>query len=204
MCDALSALMNEVNRADVPSDDESKELAARAGGGDRNAANELVRRNMPLVVSLATRYSRDQDHDRLLELIQEGAIGMWRAAMGYDPSCGVKFVTYAYRAVDRQIRKKLAIRMKDQVIVCASPLKDSSGASSDYNRETAREIARAVECLSEADQYIICRRYGLDGDKRRSTLKEVGEVLGGVTGECIRQRQLDALEVLRERLDGVM
>lgn len=69
-------------------------LGRAARKGCRKARNELVQRNMRLVVDLASR-SGYRDEQELLDRIQEGAAGLIRAAEKFDPAKGCRFSTYA-------------------------------------------------------------------------------------------------------------
>lgn len=60
------------------------------------ARNRMVSANMRLVVAIAKRYANKQVHMAMQDLIQEGAIGLTRAAEKFDPARGYKFSTYAY------------------------------------------------------------------------------------------------------------
>ena len=60
------------------------------------ARNRMVSANMRLVVAIAKRYVNKQVHMGMQDLIQEGAIGLTRAAEKFDPARGYKFSTYAY------------------------------------------------------------------------------------------------------------
>lgn len=64
-------------------------------GGIR-ARNRMVSANMRLVVAIAKKYVNKQVHMTMQDLIQEGAIGLTRAAEKFDPARGYKFSTYAY------------------------------------------------------------------------------------------------------------
>ena len=72
---------------------EEAALAERIGRGDQDAWQDLVRHNLRLVVSIARRYSGQGLE--FSDLVQEGNLGLMRAARGFDPSFGTKFSTYA-------------------------------------------------------------------------------------------------------------
>jgi RNA polymerase sigma-32 factor len=92
--DPLRAYMAEVARHPVLSREEEQELALRfQRTGDVDAAYKLVAANLRLVVKIAHEYRRTAF--QLLDLIQEGNIGLMQAVKKYDPLRGVKLSTYA-------------------------------------------------------------------------------------------------------------
>ena len=92
--DPLAAYVQEINRHALLSREEEHALAVRfVENGDTAAARRLVESNLRLVVKLAYEYRRAHRH--LLDLIQEGNIGLMQAVKKYDPYRGVKLSTYA-------------------------------------------------------------------------------------------------------------
>ena len=91
--DSLTMFMNEVGRHDLLTAAQEVELAKRIERGDRQAKDRMINSNLRLVVSIAKRY---QGHGLPLgDLIQEGIIGLNRAAEKFDWRRGFKFSTYA-------------------------------------------------------------------------------------------------------------
>ncbi|MCA9528609.1 MAG: RNA polymerase factor sigma-32 [Myxococcales bacterium] len=92
--DPLALYMRDVNRYPVLSADEQHALAERyAKTGDVEAARTLVTTNLRLVVKIA--YDYRQAYKNLLDLVQEGNIGLMQAVKKYDPYKGVKLSSYA-------------------------------------------------------------------------------------------------------------
>ena len=92
--DPLSAYMAEVSRHSLLTREEEHTLAVRyRETGDVKAAYRLVQANLRLVVKLAHEYHRNPLN--LLDLVQEGNIGLMQAVKKYDPYRGVKLSTYA-------------------------------------------------------------------------------------------------------------
>ena len=92
--DPLRAYMAEVSRHPLLSREEEHALAVRyARTGDRDAAWRLVTANLRLVVKIAREYHRTMF--QLLDLVQEGNVGLMQAVKKYDPFKGVKLSTYA-------------------------------------------------------------------------------------------------------------
>ncbi|MCI5066070.1 RNA polymerase factor sigma-32 [bacterium] len=92
--DAFSAYMREIRRYPKYTREEEHELAVRyREKGDREAAYALVSSNLWLVVKLAKEYERSARN--MLDLIQEGNIGLLEAVKNYDPYRGVRFPSYA-------------------------------------------------------------------------------------------------------------
>src|SRR5207249_50882 len=91
--DALQQFLNEAGRYALLTAAEEVELAKRIERGDQAAKERMINANLRLVVSIAKRY---QGHDlSLLDLIQEGIIGLIRAVEKFDWRKGFKFSTYA-------------------------------------------------------------------------------------------------------------
>jgi RNA polymerase sigma-32 factor len=92
--DALSAYMAELRKYPPISREEEHELAVRwTEQGDRDAARRLVLSNLRLVVKIAMEYRRAWTN--VLDLIQDGNVGLLEAVQRYDPYQGVKLSTYA-------------------------------------------------------------------------------------------------------------
>lgn len=92
--DPLQQYLAEVRRHPLLDPEEEHALAVRwIEEGDRDAARQLVTANLRLVVSIARRYERA--FRNLLDLVQEGNIGLLEAVKNFDPYRGVRFPTYA-------------------------------------------------------------------------------------------------------------
>jgi RNA polymerase primary sigma factor len=104
--DALQLFLNEVRRHPLLTADEEVELAKRIERGDQEAKEHMINSNLRLVVSLARKY---QGHDLpLLDLIQEGILGLIRAAEKFDWRRGYKFSTYATFWIRQAIQRGIA------------------------------------------------------------------------------------------------
>ncbi len=92
--DPLQAYMRDVQRYSMLSPEETHALATRyASTGDVEAAKRLVTANLRLVVKIAFDYRRA--YRNILDLVQEGNIGLMQAVKKYDPNRGVKLSSYA-------------------------------------------------------------------------------------------------------------
>ena len=116
--DALQLFFNELSRHPLLSKEEEIELAKAIERGDLDAKEKLINSNLRLVVSNARRYMR-QDLN-LLDLIQEGILGLIRASEKFDYRKGFKFSTYATfwirQAIQRALEsKERTIRVPNQV-----------------------------------------------------------------------------------------
>ncbi len=92
--DPLSVYMHDTKRFPLLSREEEHELAVRlVEEGDSSAARRLVESNLRLVVKIAYEYQRA--HQNLLDMVQEGNVGLMQAVSKYDPYRGVKLSSYA-------------------------------------------------------------------------------------------------------------
>src|ERR687892_531406 len=104
--DTLQLFLRDVRRHPLLSAEEEIELAQRIERGDLEAKERMVNSNLRLVVSLAKKY---QGHElALLDLIQEGILGLIRAAEKFDWRKGYKFSTYATFWIRQAIQRGLA------------------------------------------------------------------------------------------------
>ncbi len=117
--DSLQLFLKDVGRVDLLTAAQEVELAKRIERGDHGAKQEMVEANLRLVVSIAKRY-RNQGLP-FLDLIQEGTIGLVRAAEKFDWRKGYKFSTYATWWIRQAVARALAdkartIRMPVHVV----------------------------------------------------------------------------------------
>ena len=109
--DALQLFLNEVGRYKLLTADEEVELAKRIERGDREAKDLMVNSNLRLVVSIAKKY---QGHGlSLLDLIQEGIIGLIRAVEKFDWRRGFKFSTYATWWIRQAVQRGVANKARE-------------------------------------------------------------------------------------------
>jgi RNA polymerase primary sigma factor len=104
--DALQLFLNEAAKWPLLTAEEEVELAKRVERGDKEAKERMINSNLRLVVSIAKRY---QGHDlALLDLIQEGIIGLIRAVEKFDWRKGFKFSTYATWWIRQAVQRGVA------------------------------------------------------------------------------------------------
>lgn len=106
--DAVQMYLKEIGRTPLLTSKEEKELAKRIEKGDETARKKLVQANLRLVVSLAKRYVNRSPHLSILDLIQEGNIGLSRAVDKFDYRKGFKFSTYATWWIRQAVTRALA------------------------------------------------------------------------------------------------
>ncbi len=104
--DALQLFLKDVGKVDLLTAAQEVELAKRIERGDHRAKQEMVEANLRLVVSIAKKY-RNQGLP-FLDLIQEGTIGLVRAAEKFDHRKGFKFSTYATWWIRQAVARALA------------------------------------------------------------------------------------------------
>ena len=104
--DSISMYLKEIGEKKILTPEEEKELGLKIAQGDSKAKEEFIERNLKLVVSIAKKYvGRGLD---LLDLIQEGNIGLMNAIDKYDVNKGFKFSTYATWWIKQSINRALA------------------------------------------------------------------------------------------------
>jgi RNA polymerase primary sigma factor len=106
--DPIQLYLKEIGLVSFLTAEQEKELARSIEAGDKEAMNRLMRANLRLVVSIAKRYVGKSPNLTLLDLIQEGNIGLRRAVEKFDWRKGYKFSTYATWWIRQAVTRALA------------------------------------------------------------------------------------------------
>lgn len=106
--DSIQMYLKEIGQHSLISGAQEKDLARRILAGDEEAKNILARANLRLVVSIAKKYVGRSSDLTLLDLIQEGNLGLFKAVDKFDWTKGFKFSTYATWWIRQAITRALA------------------------------------------------------------------------------------------------
>src|SRR5437660_8202618 len=200
--DALQLFLNEAGRYKLLTAAEEVELAKRIERGDRAAKDLMINSNLRLVVSIAKKY---QGHGlSLLDLIQEGIIGLIRAVEKFDWRRGYKFSTYATwwirQAVQRGVankartiripvhiverEQKIARAERDLVVKLGRPPEDAEVAkAAKLPLKQVREVREAARAVTSLDRPI--------GDENESAF---GDLFAGETAPPEEEVQVSLAE----------
>lgn len=146
--DSMKAYIQSIHEYELLTQEEEVELSARALQGDMAAINKLVESNLRLVISVAKSYTGCGLP--LLDLIQEGNIGLITAAKKYDATKGFRFSTYATYWIRQHISRALAnqarlIRVPANTVEALSKIRRITGElTQKYNRMPTDEEVAAV------------------------------------------------------------
>ena len=155
--DSVQMYLREIGTVSFLTADGEKELAKRIEKGDLEAKKRLARANLRLVVSIAKKYIGRSPHLTLLDLIQEGNLGLFRAVEKFDWRRGYKFSTYATWWIRQAITRALA----DQARTIRIPVHmvETISKYTQVRRRLLQDLGR--EPLSEE----IAAEMGVDVDK---------------------------------------
>ncbi len=215
--DPIQTYLREIGRIPLLTAEEEKELARRARAGDEEAKAKLAAANLRLVVSIAKRYTGLGLP--LLDLIQEGNVGLMRAVEKFDPERGYKFSTYATWWIRQAITRALtqtarSIRLPESLL---QRLRKIQEAESEWlqeygelptDEELAEVLGMPVEQIQEArqaPQYTPSLDQPLDEEEDGDELEQLignGSLpspLRTALKELRREELLKALESLSER-----
>ncbi len=106
--DSIQMYLREIGKYPLLNGEQERELAKRITEGDSEARNLLARANLRLVVSIAKKYVGRSPDLTLLDLIQEGNLGLFKAVDKFDFTKGFKFSTYATWWIRQAITRALA------------------------------------------------------------------------------------------------
>lgn len=106
--DSVQMYLREIGQYPLLNGEQEKDLAKRIIAGDEEARSLLARSNLRLVVSIAKKYVNRSPDLTLLDLIQEGNLGLFKAVDKFDHTKGYKFSTYATWWIRQAITRALA------------------------------------------------------------------------------------------------
>ncbi|HEV7702024.1 MAG TPA: sigma-70 family RNA polymerase sigma factor [Candidatus Paceibacterota bacterium] len=185
MHDSIQMYLKEIGQYPLIRAAEEKDLAKRIEHGDMEAKNLLARANLRLVVSIAKKYVGRSANLNLLDLIQEGNLGLFKAVEKFDWTKGYKFSTYATWWIRQSITRALAdqsrtIRIPVHMVETISKYKQvMRRLSQDLGREPlAEEIAtemdipvEKIHIIEKISQDTISLEQPIGDDDDKSTLE---------------------------------
>jgi RNA polymerase primary sigma factor len=138
--DPVADYLRQIGRTKLLTQVEERALAVRKDEGDQEAKQRLIEANLRLVVSVARRYSQSSGGITLLDLIQEGNLGLIRAVDKYDHNTGFKLSTYATWWIRQAISR--AIADKSRLIRLPVHINETLGRVRRVSRELASQYGR--------------------------------------------------------------
>jgi RNA polymerase primary sigma factor len=151
---ALNAYLREINRVSLLTAEEERDLAYRIREGDLEAREQMIQANLRLVVSIAKNYGGRGLS--LMDLVEEGNIGLMRAVEKFDPGQETRFSTYATWWIKQSIRRALVntvktVRIPSYLVEVISRLRHKTAElEQTLGREpTLAELAKALDLEEE-------------------------------------------------------
>lgn len=223
--ESTTALMREIKKIPTLTRDQEIALAARIQSGDRRAVNELVQANIRFAIQVAKQY---QGMGLELEdLIGFANVGLFEAAERFEPSKGVKFITFAVWYIRAELQKSLndlsrTVRIPSHRTATEeySTKSISTPVGDDENKETYADrylvadtivtsrdkrdlqfdLNRALAQLKPKQEEALRRNYGI-GLEYAQSMEQIGEEMG-ITNERARQLVRQA-EIALAGLKGI-
>lgn len=213
---ALDKYLQEIAREDLLSTEEEIQLAQRIKEGDRNALDKLTRANLRFVVSVAKQYQNQGLS--LPDLINEGNLGLIKAAEKFDETRGFKFISYAVWWIRQSILQAIAEQSRmvhlplNQIGSVSKIIKFQNKFEQEHERkpnsdEIAEKIdmpeAKVIDAMKANGKHISVDAPFADGDG--NSLLDVLPNTDEQTAdrqlflESLRKEIADALHTLDER-----
>lgn len=211
--DSVQTYLKEIGKTELLTGEEEKEYAKRIEKGDEEARQKFIKANLRLVVSIAKRYVNRTPYLSILDLVQEGNIGLARAVTKFDYRRGFKFSTYATWWIRQAITRALA----DQSRTIRIPVHmvETISKYTQAKRRLMQELGRdplpeeiAVEMgipvekvhhIQKISQEIVSLEAPVGDEDEESSLSEFVEDVHSLTPSQIASQAL-----LRERIKEIL
>ena len=203
--DSLQLFLNEIGRYPLLTADEEVALAKRIERGDLAAKEQMINSNLRLVVSIAKRY---QGHGlSLLDLIQEGVLGLIRAVEKFDWRRGFKFSTYATWWIRQAVQR--GVQNRSRVIRVPVHVAELERKASRTERELTGQLGRVPteEEVAKAAKIPLDKlQQAREAVRTLASLdRPVGEDESATLGDLIASSDVDPVqEVLVNLGDGAL
>ena len=212
----LETYLRDISRYQPLTPEQELTLATRARQDDTEARNQLIHAHLSLVVRVAKVYM--PPCDEIMDLIQEGNIGLIYAVDKFDPTRGTKFSTYAFYWINKHIQRFLNHEPDDLVsldmeindgsetLLLSDTIEDKGtilggqtiphiDAVMEYE-EMQSKVREMLSRLPEREREVIRLLYGLDNYPVLSR-NEVAQIIG-VTPQFISRIRIDSLRQLEK------
>ncbi len=159
----LDKYLHDISRVDMITPDEEVELAKKIQAGDDSALEKLTKANLRFVVSVAKQYQNRGLS--LQDLINEGNLGLLKAAKRFDHSKGFKFISYAVWWIRQTIHQALAensrlVRLPVNKINAIHKISQAtSRLEQEYGREPTAEEISVITKITEDDIRLSMQNY---------------------------------------------
>lgn len=213
---AAEDYLRDINRLETITPEEETELAIRIQEGDDDAYRRLVEANLRFVFSVAKQYQgRGME---LMDLVNEGNIGLMKAALKFDPTRGFKFISYAVWWIRQQILQALSEqgRLIRLPLNQVGALTKISRVRAEFMQENEREpsdeeLAELVDLTREklgdtlmGDIQSLSLDYPLGEDQTETLMniipdQESPSADGSLEQESLREDLASVMAVLNER-----
>lgn len=212
----LETYLRDISRYPQPITQEQElTLALRARQGDTEAREQLIHAHLRMVVNIARQYQRPGVE--MLDLIQEGNIGLITAVDKFDPTQGHRLTTLAFYWINKQIQRflnnepddlvSLDIEINDgaAILLLSDTIEDKGTILGDptiqnietqmENQELQQQVHHLLATLSPREQEVLRLLYGIDNYPVLSR-NEIAKIIGVREEQVsrIKTRALDALQ----------
>ena len=211
----LETYLRDISRYQPLTQEQELTLALRARQGDADARNQLIQTHLRLVINIARQYLRPGVE--MLDLIQEGNIGLIQAVDKFDPTQGNRLTTLAFYWINKQIQRYLNNEPDDLVslemeiyngsetLLLSDTIADQGtilgGQTIQHidavmeNQELQQQVHHLLSTLSPREQEVLKLLYGLDNYPVLSR-NEIAKIIGVREEQVsrIKTRALDALQ----------